>query len=87
MNIYEELRKKHYFYTQGKNPRVLKASCEYIENMLNHIHITQEDTARKYGVASLSIRKHYVKIIELLNIPIEGFEEWNKRAVTKKMRK
>ena len=37
VQLYETLRRDHYQYTQGKSPRVLKATCEYIFEQISVI--------------------------------------------------
>ena len=65
-NLYEKLRAEHKLWTIGKSPRVLKASCKYLEDILNGNRVTQHTTAYEYNTTDYSIRKYYFQIAKML---------------------
>lgn len=75
--LYEELKRKHHQYCLGKSPKVLMASCRYVEGLLKlktKIYKTRAEISRDYEVSNTSITTHYKKIIELLELKVFFWE-------------
>ena len=73
-NLYKRLRKEHYFYCQGKNPKALKAACEYIKRLLTcnlDEFKTFKQLANEYGVSAVTIGKRCKEIAKLFNIDLQ----------------
>lgn len=70
MSIYEKLinTQRGYLYIQGKNPNCIKASCEYIENIIKGEKTSQELISKKYKISIATIREHYVNILNILDL-------------------
>lgn len=72
--LYEKLRKDNYFFTLGKVPSKLKATCEYILGLIEPEKFqTQDAIGAKYNVTTVTIRRYRQEIMLRLGYKPEDY--------------
>jgi len=72
--LYERLVREHYQYCLGKSPNGLKASCYYLEGIMDkEKHRTIISISKEYDVSDTTIINRSKEIKELLKIKIPNF--------------